>query len=269
MSSYLRDKTWPQIKKAIDENVVLLLPLGQTEQHGLHLQVGCDTIIAERVADGVAERLETEVLVMPSICYGYVPKAIQQWPGSFRVRWEVMVNYVADVCTSAVEMGFGKLIVISTHGPHGDVARLAAREVFDRTGVGIVISIPHNVVSAHFNAIRKSGIGGASHAGEYETSLLMHFGYPVDLKGTDARDAVKECNHWVSGDMLQGSGRVSWSTWALQVSETGVYGDPSVSSAETGGSTFERIVSEYCDLVRYVRGHDMPQQNFALYPGSW
>ena len=52
----------------------------------------------------------------------------------------------------------------------------------------------------------------AYNVGEFETSLLMHFGFPVDLSGTDDRDAVKVCNEWVAGD-LAGSGKVSWSTW--------------------------------------------------------
>lgn len=269
MEYLLENLTWPQVSDAIENDTALLLPLGQTEQHGRHLQIGCDTIIATQVCNAVAEALDGEALVMPAIAYGYVPKSVQQWPGSFRIRWEVMVNYIADVCVSAIESGFKRLIVVSTHGPHGDVARLAAREVFDRTGVGIVISIPHQVVAQHYKTIRRSAIGGTSHAGEYETSLLMHFGYPVDLEGLDDRDKVQLCNEWVSGDMLAGGGCVSWSTWALQLSETGAYGDPSCASAQTGKATFEKIVEQYCKLVRFVRQQPMPAQQFTTYPRSW
>lgn len=271
MSALLQDKTFPEIAQAIKDKATLLLPLGQTEQHGAHLQTGCDTIIAERVCGAVAERMQSEapVLVMPPICYGYVPKAIQQWPGSFRVRWDVMVNYIADVLVSAAEMGFDKMIVVSTHGPHGDVARLAARDVFDRAGASVIVSIPHNIVAKQFTKIRKSKLGGTSHACEYETSLLMHFGYPVDLSGVDDRDSVKVCNEWVGGDMLSGSGRVNWSTWALQVSETGVYGDASCATAETGKATFEAIIEQYCGLIRFVRKQEVPRQEFPLYKRSW
>ena len=271
MGDLFREKTRGEIVKAIKAHTVLLLPLGQTEQHGRHLQVGCDCIIAEQVAQSVAEELKGDppVLVLPTIAYGYNPKSIQNWPGSFRVRWHVMVDYIADVCTSAVEMGFEKLIIISTHGPHGDVARLAAREVFDRTGAGVVVSMPHQVVSGQYKKIRKSKPGGTSHAGEYESSLLLHFGRPVDLGGLDGRDSVKVCNEWVSGDMVNGSGRVSWSTWALQVSQTGAYGDPSCASVQTGKAAFEAIVAEYCKLVKFVREQKMPAQTFPRYPRSW
>lgn len=270
MSILFQDKTWPEIKQAVEDKTVLLLPLGQTEQHGPHLQVGCDNIIAERVACGVAESLEGRipVLVLPTIPYGYVPNSVKAWPGTFRIRWETMIKYIADVCSCAVETGFEKVIVVSTHGPHGDVARLAAREVFDRTGVGIVVSLPHTVVAKHFKEIRRGSTGSSCHAGEYETSLLMHFGYPVELKGLDDRDVVQVCNEWVAGDFVTGSGKISWSTWALQISETGVYGDPSCASAETGKATFDAIIGEYCGLVKFVRDQKMPQQTFPTQPGS-
>ncbi len=271
MSILFEEQTWPQLKRAIEANTVLLLPLGQTEQHGEHLQTGCDSIIAERVAVAVAEKLVGEIpaLVLPTIPYGYVPKSVQQWPGVFRIGWETMIRYVADVCTSAIEMGFRKLVIVSTHGPHSDVANLAARDVFDRTGVGVVVSIPHKIVSDHFRKIRKSKMGGTSHACEYETSLLMHFGYTVDVSKTDDRDIVKVCNKWVGGDRLNGSGKVSWSTWALQISQTGTYGDPSCATAETGRATMKAIIQEYCDLIRFVRKQSLPKQTFPCYPRNW
>lgn len=261
MSYLFAEQTWPELEKAIQAQTLLLLPFGQTEEHARHLQVGCDAIIAERVAQAVAEKLAPDIpaLILPTIPYGYVPKATTKWPGTFCIRWRVAVEYLADVCCSAIEMGFRKLAVISTHGPHGDIARLAAREVFDRTGVGIVITQPQTFVAKTFASIRKSALGGAAHAGEYETSLMMHFGYPVDLTGTNKQDMVKTCNEWVAGDMA-GSGKVSWSTWALQPPINGGMGDPTCSDAETGKLCMEAIVEEYCRFLKYFREHETPVQ---------
>jgi len=260
MSHLFSERTWPELQEAIEARALLLLPFGQTEQHARHLQVGCDAIIAERVACAVAAKLdpETPVLVLPTIPYGYVPEAVAQWPGTFRIRWQVIIEYLADVCRSAVEMGFRKLVVISTHGPHGDIARLAAREVFDATGVGIVVTQPQTFVGPAFKKIRKSELGGAAHAGEYETSLMMHFGYPVDLSGTDKQDVLKTCNEWVAGDMAA-SGKVSWSTWALQRPVGGGMGDPTCADAETGEKCMAAIVEEYCRFLEYFHEHETPQ----------
>ncbi len=259
MSHLFRDRTWPQIKEDIAAGAVLLLPFGQTEQHGTHLQTGCDTIIAEQVCDAVAERIAKEIptLVLPAIPYGYVPKAVTQWPGTFRVGWDTVIRYTADVLCSAADMGFKNIVIVSTHGPHGDVGRLVCRDVFDRTGVCAVFTQPHSMIGAAFKKIRRSAIGGTSHACEYETSLLLHFGYPVDLNGLDDRDSLKMCNEWVAGDLLNGSGKVSWSTWAVQQSETGTYGDPSCASAETGRAAFESIIEEYCRFLRFFRAQNV------------
>ena len=51
------------------------------------------------------------------------------------------------------------------------------------------------------------------------------------------------CNEWVTGDMA-GSGKVFWSTWGREKSKDGYYGDPTVTSAETGKVAFEAIVDE-------------------------
>jgi len=261
MGHLFAEKSWPELEEAIRARALLLLPLGQTEQHGRHLQTGCDSIIAEKVAMAVAEKLDPAVptLVLPTIAYGYSQKALAQWPGTFRVRWRVIVAYVADVCSSAVEMGFRKLAVISTHGPHADVARLAAREVMDRTGVGIVVLEPHKFALPVFSRIRKSKPGGALHAGEYETSLLMHLGYPVDTSTTDGRDAVKVQNEWIGGDIARSS-LVHWSTWDLQRTSTGALGDPSCASADTGRLCMEAIVEEACRFLRYFWSHETPSQ---------
>lgn len=263
MSHLFRDRTWPQIKQDIEADAILLLPFGQTEQHGTHLQTGCDTIIAERVCEAIADKMAAEmpIRILPAIPYGYVPRMVKNWPGTFCINWETMVRYTSDVCCSAIEMGFQRLVIVSTHGPHGDVGRLVARDVLDRTGVGIVFTQPQTLASAAFKKIRKSKLGGTSHACEYETSLLMHFGYPVDISKTDDRDNVKTVNEWVAGDMLNGSGKVTWSTWALQVSETGTYGDPSCSSAETGRLSLEAILDEYSRFLRFYR-----QQKIIKHP---
>ncbi len=264
MSHMFADLTHPQIQRAIARKTILLLPFGQTEEHGTHLAVGADTIIAERVAAAVAEAVagKPPVLILPTVPYGYSPRVMTKWPGTFTVRLGVIVDYLADVCSSAARMGFDKIAIITTHGPHIDVARLAARNVFDATGVGVVITQPTVFAGPAFNKVRTSAPGGVCHACEFETSMLMHFGYPVSLKGLTSRDRVKTCNEWVAGDGFR-SGKVTWSTWALQGSDSGAYGDPTPATAATGKVCMDAIVAEYCRFLKYFHGHDVPRRQLA------
>jgi len=250
---FLRNLTSPQVDAAVREGAVLLIPFGQTEEHGSHLPIGADSIIAEAAAEAAARELagKVPVLVAPSIQYGYSNTVMQDWPGTFIVRPEIITELLIDVCCSAVKTGFRKLVIVSGHGHHVGICRIAIRRVFDLVGVNVALTQPHAFASDTLARVRKSGPGGVCHAGEYETSLLLHFGSPVDMDAATADDALCFKSDFVSADGIGGakSGKVFWSTWGLQKSRTGAYGDPTVASAETGKALMESIVAEYCAFL--------------------
>ena len=72
----------------------------------------------------------------------------------------------------------------------------------------------------------------------------MHFGHPVDLSLTDNEDVIDDSSDFCSNDMLNGGGKVFWSTWYRQASNAGIYGDPTTASAETGKKTFDAIIEQ-------------------------
>ena len=257
MSILFGDLTSSELGAAAERKTVLLLPVGQTEEHGPHLPVSTDTVIAERAARDTAERLvgSVPVLVLPTVAYGYSAKAMSRWPGTIRVRTRVMMDLLLDVCTSVIEMGFRKVVLLSGHGHHHGICRVVVREVADATGVHIALSEPARMVGDFFASIRKSGPGGAIHGGEYETSLALHLGLPVDLSRVDARDVFRSPSDFVAGDSLSGGGKVFWSTWGLQQSEQGIYGDPTVASAETGRRLWEKIIERTAAFVEELWRH--------------
>jgi creatinine amidohydrolase len=246
MSIHFRDLTSPEIAVAAKQGSLLLLPLGQTEEHGNHLPVGTDTFIAERVCDETAYRLKDSLptLVLPPIEYGYSNNVMTQWNGTFTLPTRLVMDLILEICKSVIRMGFRKIVIVNAHGHHQHLAVTAAREIADVTGVDVAVLMPNNLVANEFNAIRKSPPGGACHGGEYETSLMMHFGHDADLAKTNADDFLHDTSEFCSNDMLAGSGKVFWSTWARQKSRVGIYGDPTVASAETGRQTFEAIINE-------------------------
>lgn len=250
---FLRNLTSPQVDAAVRDGTVLLIPFGQTEEHGSHLPIGADSIIAEATAEAVARRCtgKVPVLVAPSIQYGYSNTVMQEWPGTFIIRPEIVTELLIDVCCSAVKSGFRKLVIVSGHGHHVGICRIAIRRVFDLVGVNVAMTQPHAFASDTLKRVRKSAPGGVCHAGEYETSLLLHFGSPVDMAAATADDALRFKSDFVYADGIGGakSGKVFWSTWGLQKSRSGAYGDPTVASAETGKALMEGIVAEYCAFL--------------------
>ncbi len=246
MGVFFRELTSPEIEAAARRGTLLLLPLGQTEEHGPHLPVGTDTFIAERVCAETAKRLGEQVptLVLPAIEYGYSGQVMTQWAGTFTIPARLVTELIVEVCRSVIRMGFEKIVIVNTHGHHQHLAVVAAREIADATGVNPAVLMPNALIGKQFAEIRRSPPGGACHGGEYETSLVMHFGYDVDLSRVDARDVLKGGSDFCSNDMLAGGGKVFWSTWSRQPSGQGIYGDPTVATAETGRKTFEAIIEQ-------------------------
>lgn len=256
MTYRLRELTSPQVREAAERNTVLLLPFGQTEEHGDHLAIGTDSLIAEHVCNDAAATAagDPPVLVMPSIEYGYTGQELRRWPGTFAVRSRVVMDYLHDVCASAIASGFARLIVVSTHGHHAHLAVVVARDLADATGVHVAIVQPTLLDPAGWKRIRRSEPGGCCHACELETSLILHYGYPVDMQRATDVDRLRIDTPFVSADGRNaGNPGVWWSTWALQRSQTGALGDPSVASAETGRQAHEMIVRRLVEFARAFR----------------
>jgi creatinine amidohydrolase len=247
MSFYFRDQAWPQIKQHLERNSLLILPVGTTEEHGLHLPVDTDARIAEAYGRGLAEALvpEIPVLVLDTIRYGYSMQIMRQWPGTIVIRSRVFMDMIFDLCSSVLKMGFTKLALLDCHGHHAGPLNTVSRELCDATGQAIAILSPAVLSRDAFQTVRKSVQGGAIHAGEWETSLLMHISPEVvDMTQATDVDTMRYHTDFVAGDNFQGRQRVTWSTWYLQASQNGTYGDPTPASAETGKIIMDAAVSE-------------------------
>jgi creatinine amidohydrolase len=260
MSFYFGEKTWPELEEAVRNNAVILLPVGEVEEHSLHLPVDTDARIATFLAAEIADEIRGEmpVLVMPTVWSGYTPKEVARWPGAMRVRIPVFTDMVHDICASLVEMGFRKIVMIDCHGQHNPMLNIVTKQIADEYGAYLTVASPFVLTAAEFNAVRKSARGGVSHACEWETSMILHIN--PELVKTDQLTDVDVIHHhsaFVAGDSVAGGQKVVWSTWGIQKSKNGGYGDPTVASVETAKvivaavrKNFKAFIWEYVSLSR-------------------
>lgn len=256
MSFLFRDQSWVHLQEYLKKRTLLILPVGTTEEHGPHLPVDTDARIAEAYGTRLAAVLSVEMpaLLMDTIRYGYSMKIMRQWPGTIIVRSRVFMDMVFDICRSVLDMGFEKLAILDCHGHHSGPLNTVSRELGDACDRAITIISPASLSRDEFHAVRKSVQGGAIHAGEWETSLLLYLSPEVvDMSKTTSEDTMRYHSDFVAGDNFMGRQRVTWSTWYLQASKTGTYGDPTVASAETGKVIMNaavangvRFLKEYC-----------------------
>ena len=252
-SLYYTDFRWPELKTFAQKGAVVLLPIGQTEEHGPHLPVGSDYHIATETARAAAEAVSQEfpVLVLPALWCGYSVKDLFDWPGLISMPPEVMISVIENICLSIGRSGFRKVVTMNSHGHHVGIARVAARKVADQSDVCVVVTDIWKMADDAVSRVRQSEPGGCCHAGEYETSLLLHFGKRVDIKAAQD-EPVRPHSKFVSGDNFGASSKVFWSTWKYQKSRTGTYGSPSSGSAEKGELIFDETIAAYVSLLREV-----------------
>ena len=105
MSILFAEKSWPQIKEYIDKNALVILPFGTVEEHGLHLPVNVDAVIAEEIARRVGEAVKDRipVLVMPVVWAGYSVRKMNKWPGVISIRSEILLESWFDLMASLVK----------------------------------------------------------------------------------------------------------------------------------------------------------------------
>jgi creatinine amidohydrolase len=247
--------TSPQLAETIARQPLAILPVGQIEEHGPHLPVNADAVIAERVATATSERLEDlPCLLLPTVWSGYSGRELAHWPGTIRVRTRVFADLVFDIVKSLCDMGLTKIVTVNGHGHHPALLEMAAREIADATGVYIACAEVAKMAAPAVTEHRQSPPGGCIHGGEYETSLMLFFGEPVDMTQAHDRDMFRYASDNFPGDGFAGSKQAFWSTWGLQRSETGIYGDPTCATAEFGKLVFEEAVTNLEAFCREYHG---------------
>jgi len=114
-----------------DANGIVLLPVGCTEMHGLHLGVGCDTFEAEAASLVLAEAWGA--VVLPTVAYSYAG-ATTPWAGTISILPVEAINNLVAVIEGILRNGFKRIVLVSIHGPNNYLVPLALRTVFERTG---------------------------------------------------------------------------------------------------------------------------------------
>jgi creatinine amidohydrolase len=248
--------TWQEMRQAVSQQPVVLLPFGAVEDHGPHLPLNSDNIIVEAICLQSARRAPGEILVMTPVAYG-LDEHHMDFPGTISVAMQTLLAYVADVATSVARHGFSHVLIVNGHGSNAAIADLAARRVVLETGIICGAMSPNAAVDPTLaeptlSQMRRSGPGGIAHAGEYETSMMLHLRpdlVQMDKAPREMGQLKLEFFHWDH----PGASILSWQDWWSRMSESGVCGDATVATAEFGSALFETTVENFVRFVREFR----------------
>lgn len=251
--------TSEELRERIAEKPLLIVGIGTIEEHGVHLPTGTDLFITQRFMDDFAalltERGRPPFLTLPAIWTGYSAREMQRWPGTIRMEARTVMDMMRQILGSLCEMGFDKMLVLNGHGHHTELLRVVAREVADDHGVYPAVVNFLYLGAKEYNEVRKGPAGSSIHGGEDETSVMLHYGYDCHPEIYTSVDHVDYRSEFVAGDNFLGSSRVFWSTWNYNPSTTGLLGDPTHASAETGRVLIEACLRHLADFAGQYWNH--------------
>jgi creatinine amidohydrolase len=235
---------------------VLVIPLGSVEQHGHHLPLGTDTMLAHALALSAAKRSSGKIVVLPPPWYGFSAHHMR-FPGSITLSHQTLMAMVEDVVASLARHGFTRVLLLNGHGGNNGVVDVLASVLGHRHyGKMRIAGLTYFALAAPVIAeLRRSKHGGMGHACEFETAMIMHI--RPDLVAADrARTTYPDPGSaYLSTDLLKGSPVKTYLDFR-DLSPHGTLGDPSLASPAKGAEFFAAVVAE---LVRFM-------EDFATWP---
>ena len=237
-----------------ERDKVILIPIGHTEQHGLHLPLMVDTVIINSIAQGTANQVPTRNFAMPVMPYG-VSTHRSSFAATLNAGGRAFEDFWVAVIDVLVSRGFDRFYLMSGHGGNTsflvNVVKYAGerhRRIFCATAF---LHTSGSIGAAALEKYRTSKIGGMGHACELETSYMLHL--RPDLcqmeRVVDEIDFVATPDYYM--DWIEGGALVANPPWDDD-SKTGAYGAGSHATAEKGRLWFEAAIAEKVDHVEQI-----------------
>jgi len=252
-------KTYPEIQETAQrDGSVLVIPIGSVEQHGHHMPVGTDIILADSVARAAAERVQSGVpiLISPPVWSGHSPHHTM-FGGTISINFDNMLDMIEDVTHSALDNGFDAVLLLNGHGGNMSLIDSAVYTVgIEREGAEINALSYFELADEFIDSIRDSDTGGISHAGEFETSLMMHL-FPELVREDRMEDNLLESPYDVGlKDLFEIGPLTTYRSFDNYSPGEGTLGKPSAASESKGAEIFNGIVGELSSLLQDIHNEN-------------
>jgi creatinine amidohydrolase len=253
MSRQYMDLSGPEIATEISPSSILLLPIGAVEQHGPHLPMSVDAVIADETATAVVNECgdELDVWQLPTIS---ISKSNEHaWsPGTLYLSPETMMAMLRDIGRSVASTGAERLVLLNAHGGNTTHLGTALRELRLQFGLKTFLMHP-SLPPAYGGASTEEELGMGIHGSKNETSVFMHLRpgeTKLELAERKVPEAIAENEHVKFG------GSVSFGWLSNDFDPDGYIGDPTGASEELGAELFTHAVGKLAEGMEEVKTFD-------------
>jgi creatinine amidohydrolase len=256
-----REMTTRDFADGATEDWIAVLPIAAIEQHGPHLPVGVDALLADGMVacavDSLPEDLPVVFLPVQQVCKSNEHIA---FPGTLTLDWETAIKSWLQIGESVARAGLRKLVIITSHGGNVAPMEIVARELRQRLGMAVATTSwtrlnpgsPHRYPEGPMVDI---------HGGLSETSMMLAL-YPDLVKMDLAEDFPS-----AQTALRQGSSKLGYHMadanlgWlANDLNPNGPVGNASAATAEAGAADIAAQLDGFTALMRDMQRYVVPER---------
>ena len=223
----LETLSWDEAEHILTPDTVVVIALGaESKEHGRHLQLNNDFLMAEYLKKRVLAALPQNTVIAPTINYSFYP-AFLEYPGSTSLSMDTARAMITDIIHSLAHYGPRRFYILNTGI---STLRPLAQATADLAKDGIVLR--YTDLTKDDPIEKKLRQSGGTHADEIETSMMLY----IAPESVRMKKAARDLNPNQPGGLTrdpQGKGTYS---------PTGAWGDPTLATREKGQAIVESLV---------------------------
>ncbi|MGB6886329.1 MAG: creatininase family protein [Candidatus Acidiferrum sp.] len=224
----LETLSWDEAERVLTPDAVVVIALGaESKEHGRHLQLNNDFLMAEYLKKRVLAAAPQNVVVAPTINYNFYP-AFLEYPGSTSLGFDTSRAEFTDIVHSLAHYGPRRFYILNTG--------LSTLHPLERAAADLAkdgILLRYTDLTQDDPVEKKVRQSGGSHADEIETSMMLYIAPESVRMNKAARDLSPDKRGPLTRDP-HGKGTYS---------PTGAWGDPTLATREKGQAVTESLVA--------------------------
>jgi creatinine amidohydrolase len=258
---FWREMTTRDFSESDTEDWIAILPVAAIEQHGPHLPVGVDALIADAMVARCAEALPGDLpvtfLPVQEVCKSNEHIA---FPGTLTLDWETAIRAWLAIGHSVARAGLRKMVIVTSHGGNVAPMEIVARELRQTHGMAVATTAWTRLSPGRVYSYPEGPMVDI-HGGLSETSMMLAL-YPdlvrMDLAEdfTSAQTALRQGSAKLGFHMSEAN--LGWLSQDLN--EKGTVGNAAAASAELGAADIDSQVEGFVALMRDMARHAPPER---------
>ena len=238
MTRVFADWRAPEIRE-LDAGAVAILPVGATEQHGPHLPLSTDFVVADQLARDAVDAFGDDFDLYRLPALGISKSNEHAWsPGTLWLSARTLLSVLDDVARCLATTPIRKLVFLNGHGGNSALLQVASRDIRLEHGLQTFVMHP-SLPADHGGDSPAAEQGMGIHAGLDETSVMLHLRPELVRLELGVRSVPEQL---VGFERVRFGGAVSFGWLSDDFGTDGTIGDPTGATAERGKALYEAML---------------------------